>query len=101
MVSHAIQRVLARKDDRAGIGSLADLKALYEQELAAHHDAIAAEVEHILTLSREITQRSTTAAIRQHRRCEACGGPIEGARRVTRWFCSDRCRQRAHRAAGR
>ena len=97
MVSAAIQRVLGREMNRVGIGSLADLKRAYEEELAAYPDEIAAEVDHVLAISRDVGQRIRTKAIHEHRRCEACGGPIEGARRGSRWFCSGRCRQRAHR----
>jgi hypothetical protein len=30
-------------------------------------------------------------------RCAACGGPIKDPKRISRRYCSDRCRQRAHR----
>jgi hypothetical protein len=99
MVSNAIQRVLSRTHDRLAIGSLADLKRAYEEELAEHYEEIVAQAEHVLTVSRDLNQRITTKSIHEHRRCEACGGPIEGAQRMSRWFCSDRCRQRAHRAS--
>jgi len=97
MVSNAIQRVLGREHDRLTIGSLADLKHAYENELAKHHEEIATEVEHVLTISRDTSQRIMTRAIHERRKCEACGGAIEGAQRLSRWFCSDRCRQRAFR----
>jgi predicted nucleic acid-binding Zn ribbon protein len=97
MVSNAIQRVLSREMDRVVIGSLADLKRAYENELAGHHAEIATEVEHVLAISRDVSQRIRTKFIHERRECEACGGPIESARRMSRWFCSDRCRQRAYR----
>jgi hypothetical protein len=87
----------SRAMDRMAIGSLTDLKRAYEDELAVHHDEIVAEVEHILAIGRGTNQRITTKAIHERRECAACGGPIEGARRLSRWFCSDRCRQRAYR----
>jgi hypothetical protein len=97
MVSAAIQRVLERKMDRVAIGSLADLKRAYEDELATHYDAIAAEAEHVMAISRETTQSIVGKVIRERRRCEHCGGEIADAKRNSRWFCSDRCRQRAYR----
>jgi hypothetical protein len=65
--------------------------------LAGHHDEIAAEVEHVLAISRDTGQNIRTRFIHERRECEACGGPIEGARRLSRWYCSPACRQRAHR----
>jgi predicted nucleic acid-binding Zn ribbon protein len=97
MVSQAIQRVLARPHDRLAIGSLGDLKRAYDDELAAYGTEIAAHVDRVMEVSRQSVQRVTTGGIRQHRRCDECGGPIENAARLTRWYCSDRCRQRAHR----
>jgi predicted nucleic acid-binding Zn ribbon protein len=97
MVSIAVQRVLARTHDRSAIGSLATLKRAYEEELAAHGTEIAAEADRQVKMQQAVLQRVTTDGIRQHRRCEGCGGTIEDAVRSTRWFCSDRCRQRAHR----
>ena len=97
MVSNAIQRVLEREHDRLMISSLADLKRAYEDELVKHHEEVAAEVAHVLAISRDTNQSITTRAIHERRKCEACGGPIEGAQRLSRWFCSNRCRQRAFR----
>jgi hypothetical protein len=97
MVSAAIQRVLGRQHDRVAIGSLADLKRAYEDELAAHYGEITAEAEHVMAVSRKTTQSIVGHAIRQQRKCQACGGVIEGAKRISRWFCSDACRQRAYR----
>jgi hypothetical protein len=97
MISNATQRVLSRERDCASIGSLGDLKRAYEDELAGHRDEIAAEVAHVLAINRGTSQRIVARAIRERRACEACGGPIEGAQRLSRRYCSDRCRQRAHR----
>jgi hypothetical protein len=97
MVSAAIQRVLRRQHDRVAIGSLTDLKRAYEDELAAHYGEIAAEAEHVMAVSRKITQSVVGNVIRQQRKCQACGGVIDRAKRTSRWFCSDACRQRAHR----
>ena len=97
MVSNAIQRVLGDTHRRLAIGSLSDLKREYEVELAEHGAEIAAQVDRIFAGLQETTQRIAAMALRKHRACEACGGPIEGARRMSRWYCSDRCRQRAYR----
>jgi predicted nucleic acid-binding Zn ribbon protein len=97
MVSEAIQRVLARPHDRSAIGSLASLKRAYDEELAAYGTEIAARVDELIERQRKSLQHVTTVGIRRHRRCEECGGPIENAERITRWYCSNRCRQRAHR----
>jgi hypothetical protein len=88
MASAAIQRVLDRSHDRMAISSLADLQRAYNAELAVHGAAIAAHADRVLALKRTALQ---------HRSCQECGGPIEGAVRLTRWFCSNRCRQRAYR----
>jgi predicted nucleic acid-binding Zn ribbon protein len=97
MVGEAIQRELSRSMDRVAIGSLTDLKRAYEEELAEHGTEIAAQVDKTLAFQRETFQRIRTNGIHKHRCCAKCGGPIEGARRFSRRFCSDRCRQRAHR----
>jgi hypothetical protein len=91
----AIQRVLARETDRVVIGSLDDLRRAYENELAVHGTEIAAEADRFLTRVREIDRR----ILSQHRRCASCGGPM-ALQRISRRYCSDRCRQRAHRASG-
>jgi len=99
MVSHAIQRWLGREHDRLMIGSLADLKRAYEDKLGEHHEEIAAEVEHVLAINRDTSQRIMFRAIHERRKCEACGGPIEGAQRLSRWFCRQRAfRKRQHAA---
>ena len=89
----AIQRVLARKMDRASIGSLADLRRAYEEEIAAHGAEIAAQADDVLA-----RMRSINAGIRSKLRCATCGGPMD-AKRISRRYCSDRCRQQAHRKA--
>jgi hypothetical protein len=90
----AIQRVLARKTDRDMIGSLDDLRRAYQNELAAHGTEIAAEADRFLTRIREIDR----SIVSQHLRCASCGGPM-APQRISRRYCSDRCRQRAYRAA--
>ena len=97
MVSAAVQRVLDRRDDRAAIGSLSSLRDAYEQELVVYDKEIAAHVDQVLAIERAMLRNITTKWIADHRPCAECGGPIGGAKRLSRWFCSDACRQRAHR----
>ena len=90
----AIQRVLARKTDRVTIGSLNDLRRAYENELAAHGTAITAEADRVFARVRRLNRRIFS----QHLRCASCGGPM-APQRISRRYCSDRCRQQAYRAA--
>jgi hypothetical protein len=93
MRSIAIERVLADRNKRARIGSLRSLREAYQSELAAHGAEIAAEADELLAQKRKIN----LARLRNLRRCAVCGEPIVGAKRLNRRYCSDRCRQRAHR----
>jgi hypothetical protein len=97
IVSEAIQRVLSRTHDRLAIGSLAGLKRAYESELAEHGAEIVAKADRILDMMRETDQR----ILHDKLRCVVCDCPIDGIRRISRRYCSDRCRQRAHRQAAR
>jgi hypothetical protein len=90
----AIERVLARRDERAAIGSLTDLRRAYEAELAAHGAEIAAQVDEFFARLRSIC----AGILRKKLRCAMCGGEME-PKRLSRRYCSDRCRQRAHRQA--
>jgi predicted nucleic acid-binding Zn ribbon protein len=101
MVGNAIQRVLGRQMHRIAIGSLADLRRAYVAELAEHGAEIEAEAEAAVASGRSTMRNVFAAGMRKHRACEECGGPIEGAQRASRWFCSVRCRQRAHRTRQR
>ena len=89
--------VLARPHDRSAIGSLVSLKHAYDEELAAYGTEIAAHADKLIEMQRETMRRITTDGVRRLRRCEECDGLIEDAARLTRWYCSNRCRQRAHR----
>jgi hypothetical protein len=93
MRSVAIGRVLQRAHDRSAIGSPRDLRLAYLNELAMHGEEIAAETYRILALARQAELAMTRKALR----CVICGGTIGGAERPSRRYCSDRCRQRAHR----
>lgn len=46
--------------------------------------------------ARRLRQRLEALHARTGRPCPVCGNPVTG--RVDRMYCSDRCRQRAHRA---
>ena len=93
MRSVAIGRVLERARDRSAISSPRDFRLAYLNELAMHGEEIAAETYRILALARQ----AKLAATRKALRCVICGGPIGGTQRPSRRYCSDRCRQRAHR----
>jgi hypothetical protein len=96
MQAIAIERVLARRDARAGIASLAGLRDAYQSELTANRPEIEAEANERVTRVRQIS-RQINARMLARRRCAACGGPIKDPQRISRRYCSDRCRQRAHR----
>jgi hypothetical protein len=92
MRSAAIQRVLAREQDRVMIGSPAELRRAYQDELAAHGDEIAIEVDQVFARDREITRQLYANALP----CVMCGGHMEPVR-ASRLYCSQRCRQHAYR----
>ena len=69
-----------------------DIIAIAE-EFAAHGAEIAAQADDVLA-----RMRSINAGIRSKLRCATCGGPMD-AKRISRRYCSDRCRQQAHRKA--
>jgi len=93
MRGEAIRRVLNRAADRAGICSLADLKAAYTIELDEHRAEIAAAVEHAMSRHRAVSQSRRDT----HLRCVICDRPIVGAKRASRRYCSAAHRQRAYR----
>ena len=96
MISNAIQRVLNREMDRAMIGSLADLRRMYEAELAANRAEIEAYAATVVGRMRAIDARLIGRTLR----CIVCDELIPDAKRLSRCYCSARCRQRAHRQAG-
>jgi hypothetical protein len=93
MQSIAIERVLANREVRSMIGSVADLRDAYQDELAANQAEIEAKATEFVTRVRQ----AETEALANVLRCAACGSPIKNPRRISRRYCSDRCRQRAHR----
>jgi hypothetical protein len=91
--SEAIRRVLERPLDRSAIGSPADLRRAYQAELAAHRAEIEAHTDEVITQFRQ----SDTEMLSKLLRCAACDGPMLDAKRISRRYCSDSCRQSAHR----
>ena len=93
MRGEAIHRVLERSHDRAAIGSLADLRRAYEAELAAHGTEIGLKTDELLTGLQDVASQ-----LRARLPCAVCGDPITDAKRFSRRYCSNRCRQQAYRA---
>lgn len=93
MQAIAIERVLGRRDDRASISSLASLRAAYESELAVNCAEIEAEANALVARFRQINANF----LARNMRCASCDGPIKDPKRISRRYCSDRCRQRARR----
>jgi hypothetical protein len=93
MIASAIQSVLDRQADRVAIGSLSDLRRMYETELAVNYAKHEARADRFAALKRETITRVTGQTIR----CTVCEGPMPDAQRFSRRYCSDRCRQRAYR----
>jgi len=93
----AIERVLDKRDARAGIASLAGLREAYQSELAANQAEIEAEAYTFMARLQQVDARMLAKMLR----CAACGGPIKDPKRISRRYCSDRCRQRAHRLLAR
>jgi hypothetical protein len=97
--SCAIGWVLDHEMERAGIGSPRQLREAAESALLAHPEEIEAQVERIMEISRETGERIRAKYLAEHLRCAVCDAPVVGAKRFSRRYCSDRCRQRAHRGS--
>jgi hypothetical protein len=93
MQAIAIERVLGRRDDRAGISSLAGLRDAYQSELAVNYAEIEALANAFVARLRQIDASMLAKMLR----CAACGDPIKDPQRSSRRYCSARCRQRARR----
>ena len=89
----AIERVLENRDNRSGIGSLAALRQAAQSELIVN----AAEIEARANAFVARLQRLDADLLARKLRCVACDGPIENPKRISRRYCSARCRQRARR----
>jgi hypothetical protein len=89
----AIGRVLERRYDRAAIGSIASLRAAYQSELAVSAAEIETQANEWVARFRQVDAN----ALAKRLRCVACDGPIKDPKRISRRYCSARCRQRARR----
>ena len=94
MQAIAIERVLANRDDRAGIASVASLRAAYQSELIRNQAEIEAEANALLVRFRQI---DASFLARRLRCAFPCNGAIPDPKRISRRYCSGACRQRAHR----
>ena len=88
MQAIAIERILARRDDRAGIR-----RAAYKSELITNKAEIEEQANALVARFRQIDANFLARKLR----CAACDGPIPNPKRISRRYCSDRCRQRARR----
>ena len=93
MIAIAIERVLDQLRDRAMIGSIADLRRMYEDELAANRAEIEAQANMFAARAREMHAEVLGRTLR----CVVCNGAMPDAKRPSRRYCSPRCRQRAQR----
>jgi hypothetical protein len=89
----AIERVLERRDGRAAIGSIGNLRAAYQDELAGSYAEIETRANELVARFRMIDANMLARKLR----CIACEGPIKDPKRINRRYCSARCRQRARR----
>ena len=93
MQAIAIERVLAGRDDGSGISSLAHLREAYQSELITNKAEIEAQANALMVRFRQIDANFLARRLR----CAACDGPIPNPKRISRRYCSARCRQRARR----
>jgi hypothetical protein len=93
MQAIAIERVLENRDTRAGIASLASLRQAYKSELITNKAEIEARAKARVARFRQIDANFLALKLR----CASCDGPIKDPKRISRRYCSDRCRQRARR----
>jgi hypothetical protein len=95
MQAIAIERVLGRRDTRAGIASVASLRQACQSELIMNQAEIEAEANALVARFRQIDANF----LARNMRCAACDGLIPNPKRISRRYCSARCRQRARRLA--
>jgi hypothetical protein len=93
MQAIAIERVLANRDTRSGIASIASLRQAFQSELITNEAEIEAEANAFMARLRQ----ADANILARRLRCVACGGPIQDPKRISRRYCSARCRQRARR----
>ena len=78
------------RDTRAGIVSLTALLEAAQSELIVNQAEIEAQAN---ALFRQIDANILARRLR----CASCDGPIPNPKRISRRYCSARCRQRARR----
>ena len=93
MQAIAIKRVLANRDTRAGIASVGSLRQAYKSELITNKAEIEVQAKALVARFRQIDANFLALKLR----CASCDGPIKDPKRISRRYCSDRCRQRARR----
>jgi uncharacterized protein with PIN domain len=93
MQAIAIEGVLEKRDTGAGISSLAALRQAYQSELIVNQAEIEAQANALVARFRQIDANFLALKLR----CASCDGPIKDPKRISRRYCSDRCRQRARR----
>jgi hypothetical protein len=93
MQAIAIERVLENRDTRAGIASLAALREAAQSELIVNAAEIEAKANAFMVKLRQFDANILARKLR----CVACDGPIASPKRISRRYCSARCRQRARR----
>jgi hypothetical protein len=93
MQAIAVERILANRDTRAGIVSVAALRQSYQSELIVNEAEIEAEANALIACFRQIDADFLARRLR----CVSCDGPIPNPKRISRRYCSARCRQRARR----
>jgi hypothetical protein len=93
MQAIAIERVLANRDTRGGIASVASLRQAAQSELIVNQAEIEAQANALMARFRQIDANFLARRLR----CAACGGSIPNPKRISRRYCSARCRQRARR----
>jgi hypothetical protein len=93
MQAIAIERVLANRDTRGGIASIASLRQAYQSELITNEAEIESEANALMARFRQID----ASMLARKLRCASCDGPIPNPKRISRRYCSARSRQRARR----
>ena len=93
MQAIAIERVLEKRDTRAGISSFAALREAAQSELITNEAEIEACANALVARFRQIDADFLARKLR----CASCDGPIQDPKRISRRYCSARCRQRARR----
>ena len=81
------------RDTRAGIASIASLREASQSELVVNRAEIEAQANALFARFRQID----ADILARRLRCASCDGAIPNPKRISRRYCSARCRQRARR----